>query len=56
MVEIIPAMTEVMMKVEEILDKGHMIETEEDIIHSEADPEVKIFQEGHTKDMKTIEI
>ena len=33
-----------------------MIETEEAIIHSEADPEVTIFQEDCTEDKITVEI
>ena len=37
-VEIIPVMIEVMTEVEEILDKGHIMETEEGILHSGADP------------------
>ena len=45
-----------MREVEEILDKGQMTETEEDILHSEADPKVTIIQEGHTEDKTVIEI
>ena len=37
--EIIPVMTEI----EEILDKGHMIEMEEGILHSEADHKVSVI-------------
>ena len=33
-----------------------MIETEEDILLSETDPEVRTFQEDHKKDRKSIEI
>ena len=32
-----------MTEIEEILDQGHMIKTEEGIHHSEADPEVTII-------------
>ena len=36
-------MIRVMTEVEEILDKNHIIETEEGILHSETDPEVTII-------------
>ena len=48
--EIIQDMTKAMIETEEILDKGHMIETEQGILDSEADPEVSIIQESHTED------
>ena len=37
-----------------ILDKGHMIETEEGLLHSETDLRVTIIQEDHTDNMITI--
>ena len=52
---IIPVMTQVMTEVEEILDKGHMIETEEGSLHCKRDPEITIIQEGHTEDKISIE-
>ena len=43
-------MTEVMTQAEEILDRVLMIETEEGILHSEADLVVTITQECHIDD------
>ena len=43
-------MMEVMTEGEDILYEGHIIETEDGILHSEANPEVTIIQEGYTKD------
>ena len=39
-----------MTEAEEISDKGHMMETGEGILHSEADSEVTMIQEGLTED------
>ena len=45
-----------MTEVEQILDQGCMIETEESILHSVLDPEVTIIQGYHTEDKTTMEI
>ena len=47
-------MTDDMTEVENLLDKGDMIETEE--CSSHADPEVTVLQEGHREDKTIIEI
>ena len=41
-----------MIEVEEILDKGNVVETEDGIPHSEEDPKVAIIKEGHTEDKR----
>ena len=41
--DIIPVMIQCMTEAEDILGKGHMIETEEGILHSDADPEATII-------------
>ena len=41
--EIIPVMVDAITEVEEIISKSHMIETKEDILHLEADPQVAII-------------
>ena len=46
----IPVTIEGMTEVEEILEKGHMIETEEGILYLKADPEVTAIQEQHIED------
>ena len=48
--EIIPAMTKGMTEVQESLHKGHMIEIEEGILHSEVDLEIAIIQVSHIND------
>ena len=48
--EIIPTMTEVMKEAEEILDQGHIIEREEGIILSEADPDATVIKKGLTEE------
>ena len=54
--QIIPALTEIMTEAEEILDKGDVIESEEGILHSEADPDLTVIKEGHREDKTTIKI
>ena len=49
-------MTEVITEMEEILDKGPVIETEESIFHSQADQEVTVTHEGHTNVKSIIEV
>ena len=48
-------MTEVMTEAEKIIGRGLMIETEESIFHSEADPEDTVTKQGHTEDKTIIE-
>ena len=45
-----------MTEVEKSLEEGHMIETEEDNLHSEVDPEVAIIQEDYIEDKTIMEI
>ena len=45
-----------MTQVEKILDKVHMIATEEGILHSEVESEVMIIKKCHTEDKMAIEI
>ena len=44
-----PVITEVKTEVNESLNKGHMIQTEESILYLMADPEITIIQKGYTE-------
>ena len=48
--ETILVMTEAMIEAEGASDTGLLIAIEEDTLHSEANPEIKIIQEVHTED------
>ena len=54
--EAVPEIIPLIREVEEILDHGHMMETDEGFLHSEADSEAIIIEEGPTEDKTTIEI
>ena len=49
-------MTDVIKEAKAILNKGHMIETGEGILHLKADLEVTATQDSHTKDRIIIEM